>query len=148
MTLLAPSQYADDQTLAHVRRCRHCSGEMRCKDLTEHRVNGGYTGRTYTFVCLGCARRVTELSTARAVFMSSMVLGGGFLGLMLVGFGVKMLVQTVVQGAGGNDLSAVILVLVVFLGLGAPFLLMTAWVGKMLVGEWLELRRNPLVRLS
>ncbi len=119
---------------------------MRCRGVVEHRVNGNDSGRDYTFVCEGCGRRVTELSPGRIVYVTLLVVLGGGLGGMMVTFGIKMLASTLRDGAGGNSLTAVILVLVLFLGLGTPFLLLIAWVARSLLRDWLELRQNPVVR--
>lgn len=143
---LPPERYSNDTQARRVRRCYKCGGEMRCRSLIEFRVNGGYSGRDYTFVCEGCQQTVTELSLGRVLYLVALLGSGGGLGGVLVFFGVKMLIQTVTQGAGGNDLSAVIVVLVLFLGLGIPFLLMMLFATKSLIRDWLELRRNPIVR--
>lgn len=142
---LDPSRVAGDTTLFRVRRCRKCGGAMRCKSLVELRVNQGYAGRDYTFVCEGCKHHVTELSGGRVAYLGSVIVFGGGLGVLLVTYGVEMLVHTITHGPGGNDLSALIVVLVLFLGLGTPFLLWMLWSAKSLVSDWLELRRNPVV---
>jgi hypothetical protein len=143
---LPPERYSNDTRAQRVRRCYKCGGEMRCRSLTEFRVNGGYSGRDYTFVCQECRQTVTELSAARAFYLGALIVSGAGLGGMLVFFGLQILIKTVTQGPGGNDLSAVIVVLVLFLGLGIPFLLMMLWAAKSLISDWLQLRRNPIVR--
>jgi hypothetical protein len=143
---LPPERRHHDVIADRARRCCKCGGEMRCRALTEFRVNGGYSGREYTFVCQGCRQMVTEISAGRVAYAIGLVGLGGGLGGMLVFYGVKMLVDTIQHGPGGNDLSAVILVLVVFLGLGAPFLLLMLWAGKSFIADWLALRRNPVLR--
>lgn len=118
---------------------------MRCKGLIEYRINRGYAGRDYTFVCEKCGQRVTELNAARVLYVGAIVVIGGGLGITLVTYGVEMLVKTITHGPGGNDLSAVILVLVIFLGLGTPFLLLMLWTAKLFISDWLRLRRNPVI---
>jgi len=65
---------------------------------------------------------------------------------MLVYFGLHMLISTVRDGFSGNSPGAVILVLVLFLGLGIPFLLAMLWAARWFVTNSLELRRNPIIR--
>jgi hypothetical protein len=118
---------------------------MRCKTVINFRINGGNGGRDYTFVCAGCRHYVTELSTGRVLYLGTLIVSGIGLGGMLVVFGLKMLVDLVTRGPGGNDLSALIVVLVLFLGLGLPFFLMSLWSARSLIQDWRELNRNPIV---
>lgn len=136
----------DDAIANRVRRCSKCGGEMRCAHQTEFRVNGNYSGRQYRFDCQGCGKSLTELNAARIATAGTMVVGGCLLGGMLVYFGLDMLVSTLLHGSRGNSLGATILVLVLFLGLGIPFLLGMLWAVRWFVTNSLELRRNPIVR--
>jgi len=143
---LGKAQFTTNQTEDRVRRCGKCGGELRCKTVVEWRVNRGYAGRDYTFICQGCKQIVTVLSPYRTIWLCVMlVLWGGLAG-MLVTFGVRMLIDLLTKGPGGNDLSALILVIAVFLGLGIPFALLLISTAKELVSDWLKLLRNPVIR--
>jgi hypothetical protein len=146
MRPLPPERYAGDHAVTRVRRCAQCRGEMHCRSLVELRVNGGNAGRSYTFVCQGCRETVSELSPERVAYTTMVVVLSGGLGALLVGGGVNMLVDTIRHGSRGNDLSAVILVLVVFLGLGTPCLLIALWMGKQFLADAMKLRKTPVIR--
>lgn len=80
-----PRSFAEDGDPALFRgyRCR-CGGTARCREATDHTLNGLPTGRTYGFRCDGCGRRFTLQDPLRALYQ--LVVGGwfGFLGSFVV----------------------------------------------------------------
>ncbi len=135
-----------DPVAQRIRRCRKCGGDMRCKVLIQFRQNGGDAGRDYLFVCDGCKHNVSELSSSRVFLQGFSILCGTGLAVALVFFGMKMLLSTLARGFGGNDASAVIVVLALFLGLGLPFLGFMLWAGRSMIRDRQELAKNPIVR--
>lgn len=143
---MEPREYSADTTLARVRRCAKCGGEMHVSNVLHLRVNGGSAGQSYTYVCRGCKEMVTELSAGRIAFQGFLILCGGGLGAMLVYFGTDILIGLIQHGPGGNDVSALVVVLVLFLGIGLPFLLFMLWLAKDLIADFIKLQRSPVIR--
>jgi hypothetical protein len=135
-----------DPIAQRVRRCCHCGGDMLCKTLTQWKQRGNDAGREYLFVCQGCKKMVTELGPGRAFLVWLRIVCGVGLAAMMVYFGLKMLLSTIAHGFGGNQPSAIIVVLVLFLGLGLPFLGAMLWWGRATWRDTEELKRNPIVR--
>ena len=135
-----------DPMLARMRQCGRCGeGIMTARSLVELRVNQGYAGREYVFQCEECGHQVNDFNIARVLYQLMLLpLAGGF-GAFLLYFGIDMAIDTAMHGPGGNDVSALVVVLVLFLGGGGVLTLLALGMTWSLLQDWNTRRKSPLL---
>jgi hypothetical protein len=141
---MSEEEVGRDRVRARVRRCGRCkAGRMSCAALTQHRLNNADVGRDYVFRCASCGHEVRDYNATRVQHqVLVLALCGGFGGFLLY-LGLPMLLNTLSRGFGGNDASAVIVVLALFLlggGVLSALALRTAWG---LAADWRLRQQSP-----
>lgn len=124
MREMSEEEVEGDTYRGRIRQCGKCGeGFMYCTNLTELRVNGGYAGRSYAYRCEECGHVVSDLDGASVLYLITMLPIGLVFSSVLVYFGADMAWDLVVRGPGGNDPTAVGVVIFLFLGMGGALLL-------------------------
>lgn len=140
-------EVGDDPRLRRQRQCGKCGeGIMWCTSLVESRVNSGYAGREYVFTCDHCGHTLGDLDASRVLYQLMMLPSAGLFGGVMLWFGIPMAIDLATNGPGGNDLSAVIVVLVLFLGGGGLVTAGTFWSAWSAVSDFRARRASPFIR--
>ena len=144
---MSQDEIGKDPILDRVRKCGRCSdGLMVCRSMTQHAVNGGYAGRDYIFVCTTCRHLVQDFNLARVLYQAMvLVLCGGFGGVLLF-FGLRMGLDTWQRGFGGNDASAVVVVLALFILGGGGLFALALYTARGLYQDARDRRASPIFR--
>ena len=140
-------EVGDDPMLRRQRQCGKCGeGVMWCTSLVESRVNSGYAGRDYVFTCDNCGHVLSDMDAGRVLYQLMIVPTMGLFGAFLLWFGIPMALDLVQNGPGGNDLSAVIVVVVLFVGAGGLLSLLTLFILWSEIADFRDRRASPFIR--
>ena len=126
-----------------VLRCDSCGGEMRCERVTRFVYGRVDMGREYVFRCAGCRSTLLDMDPGRwRVYAIRFAFLVPIL-LAMVAFATHVVVGVARRGFGGNDPSAIYLLVGVLYALGVGGL-----IGLGLRGRYLlrERARNRVIR--
>lgn len=144
---MSEDEVAGDEYRGRIRQCGECGeGFMYCTNLTELRVNGGYAGRSYSYQCEECGHVVADLDGASVLYQLVMLPIGLVFSSVLVYFGAQMALDVIRRGPGGNDPTALGVIIVLFLGMGGALLLGVLYTLWAAYGDFRERRASPFLK--